>query len=176
MKYYISDTHFFHTKIIQMCSRPYSNCEEMNLDLIKKWNKKVRNEDEIYFLGDFSYKGTLEQSIEILKQLNGKKYFVKGNHDDGEFIDYITKNNLVEWVKDYAEIIDNERRVVLCHYPIEDWNWQYSGSYHLFGHIHNNTRHNYKVFEKRFNVSCEVIGYEPKTLDELIEINKNNKI
>ncbi len=171
MIYYISDTHFYHERIISMCKRPYKNVTQMNLDLINKWNKKVNKDDIVYFLGDFSHKCSLEESIDILNKLNGRKFFVKGNHDSKEFIDYLIENKLVEWAKDYAEIVDNERNVVLCHYPIEDWNGQYSGSYHLFGHIHNNTRHNYKTFEKRFNVSCEVIDYEPKSLDELIELN-----
>ena len=171
MIYYISDTHFYHDNIIKICSRPYKNSYEMNLDLIEKWNNKVKPEDEVYFLGDFSHKSTLEQSIDILQKLNGTKYFIKGNHDSRDFVNFIMQNNLVKWVKDYAEIKDNNRFVVLCHYPIEDWNGQYNGGYHIFGHIHNNTKHNYKVFEKRFNACVEVIGYEPKTLDELIELN-----
>ena len=172
MIYYISDTHFYHENIIKLCKRPFETVEQMNLTLISKWNKNIKPEDEVYFLGDFSNKCTLEQSVEILKLLNGKKYFIKGNHDSKEFIDFIIENNLVECVKDYLEIEDCNRKVVLCHYPIEDWNGQYGGTFHLFGHIHNNTKHNYKTFERRFNVSCEVLDYEPKTLDELIQMNK----
>lgn len=41
MKFYISDTHFFHFNIIRLCNRPYSSVEEMNEDMIAKWNMNV---------------------------------------------------------------------------------------------------------------------------------------
>lgn len=97
-----------------------------------------------------------------------KKHFIKGNHDKEIFISTIKEKGLIEEVNIYQEIIDNNRRVILFHYPIEDWNGQYHGSYHLFGHIHNSNNY-YKTIENRFNVSIESIDYEPKTLDELIK-------
>lgn len=170
MKYYISDTHFRHSNIIHICNRPYSTIEEMEQDIINKWNSKVKPEDEVYFLGDFAMKCSEQDAVGILKKLNGKKYFIKGNHDKSSFLIGIRTRGLVEWVRDYAEINDNGRMVVLFHYPIEDWNGQYHGSYHLFGHIHN-TNHNYKVIDRRYNVGVDVNNFEPKTLDELIEKN-----
>ena len=172
MIYYISDTHFNHENIIKICNRPYNNVNEMNEDIIKRWNNKVKPEDEVYFLGDFSHKCSQQDAFEILKRLNGKKYFIKGNHDKISFVNSLRNSKLVEWVKDYAEINDNNRMVVLFHYPIEDWNGQYHGSYHIFGHIHNNTHNNYKIIDRRYNVGVEVIDYDPKSLDELIELNK----
>ena len=168
MIYYISDTHFGHEKIIKLCNRPYQNIQEMNEDIIKKWNNKVKPEDDVYFLGDFAYKISSINAIEILKRLNGKKHFIKGNHDKESFLSTIKEKGLIEEVNIYQEINDNDRRVILFHYPIEDWNGQYHGSYHLFGHIHNSNNY-YKTIENRFNVSIESINYEPKTLDELIK-------
>lgn len=63
---------------------------------------------------------------------------------------------------------DNERKVVLFHYPIEEWNGFYVGSYHLHGHIHNTT---VTHIDRRYNVSVDVINYTPVTLDELIAQN-----
>lgn len=169
MIYYISDTHFGHEKIINMCNRPYNNIKDMNEDIIKRWNNKVKPEDDIYFLGDFAYKISNIDAISILKRLNGKKHFIKGNHDKESFLNTITENKLVEEVNYYQEINDNGRRVILFHYPIEDWNGQYHGSYHLFGHIHNNKNNYYRIIKNRFNVSIETVNYEPQTLDEIIK-------
>ena len=66
------------------------------------------------------------------------------------------------------EARDNERKVVLFHYPIEEWNGFYVGSYHLHGHIHNTT---VTHIDRRYNVSVDVINYTPVTLDELIAQN-----
>ena len=48
-----------------------------------------------------------------------------------------------EWVKDYAEIHDNKRKIVLMHYPIFYYNGQFRRgadgtplTYMLHGHIH----------------------------------------
>lgn len=75
MIFYISDTHFGHENIIKICNRPYQNIQEMNEDIIKRWNNKVKPEDNVYFLGDFTYKTSSCDAIEVLKRLNGKKTF-----------------------------------------------------------------------------------------------------
>ena len=52
----------------------------MNGGLISQWNKKVRKNDEVVILGDFSIdKG--EKTNELLCRLNGRKYLIIGNHD-----------------------------------------------------------------------------------------------
>ena len=169
MIYYISDLHFYHTNILKMCNRPFENIEEMNAKLIENWNKKVREGDIIYFLGDFSFKGNQSKADEILKQLKGKKYFIKGNHDKRTWLERVKENKLIEDYFDYKEIDDNGRMVVLCHYPFHSWNGLYHGSYHLYGHVHDKTVENEEWQNNRYNVSCEVLEYEPKTLDEIIK-------
>lgn len=64
-------------------------------------------------------------------------------------------------LKDFNETL-------LFHYPIEEWNGFYVGSYHLHGHIHNTT---VTHIDRRYNVSVDVINYTPVTLDELIAQN-----
>ncbi len=54
----------------------------MNETLIKNWNETVPEEGTVFFLGDFCMKGsTFWKSI--LERLNGKIYFIIGNHDIG---------------------------------------------------------------------------------------------
>lgn len=168
MIYYISDTHFFHNNIINMCQRPFKNYEEMNDKLIENWNKRIKDNDEVYFLGDFAYKCTQEQATSLLKKLKGRKFFIKGNHDKTAWLQSIKEQGLIEWYKDYAEINDHGRMVILCHYPIHSWNGSYHGSIHLYGHVHQNSVQNSNWQENRYNVSVEAINYYPITLTELI--------
>lgn len=80
MKYYTSDIHFGHNKIINFEKRPFKSVEEMDNTIINNWNNKIKPTDEVYILGDFTfYKG--EKTNEILRQLNGSKYLIIGNHD-----------------------------------------------------------------------------------------------
>ena len=166
MIYYISDLHLGHFNIINMCDRPYSDVEQMNEDLINKWNNRVKKNDTIYFLGDFSMKLSNEKSLEYLKRLNGIKYFIKGNHDKNSFLEEAKRQNLINDYFDYKEINDNGRFVILCHYPLVSWNGMYRNSYHLYGHVHQNI---IEPVTRRYCVCVEVNNYEPVTLNELIQ-------
>jgi calcineurin-like phosphoesterase family protein len=53
MKFFSSDPHFWHNNVIKYCMRPYTTVEEMNEDMVNKWNEVVAPEDEVYNLGDF---------------------------------------------------------------------------------------------------------------------------
>lgn len=140
MKYYISDTHFFHENVLKFDKRPYSSVEEMNKALIENWNNKVEEADEVYFLGDFSF-GKVPQTIDILSQLKGKKYLVKGNHD-GRYLKDQRFPKLWEGISDILEIddfVDNKLvHLSLCHYPVLSFKGRYRKNYfHLYGHLHN---------------------------------------
>ena len=81
MRYYIADCHFFHNSLnFQMDNRGFANAEEMHASMIAQWNKKVRWNDEVIILGDFSL-GKAEETNRVLEQLNGFLYLIEGNHD-----------------------------------------------------------------------------------------------
>lgn len=197
MRYYIADLHFFHASLNdQMDRRGFSDVDEMNKYMISQWNKKVRKQDDVVILGDFSMgKGT--ETNDILKQLNGVKYLIEGNHD--KFLnDRKFDRSLFRWIKPYEELKDNKRKVILSHYPIMCYNGQYrvddSGNpkaYMLYGHVHD-TRDEALIgrFQEETrqtlvtardgvslkNIPCHMINcfcmfsdYMPLTLDEWIE-------
>ena len=67
----------------------------MEQKLIENWNCKVSSEDTVYILGDFCFKMDKKQAINILKQLNGNKVLIIGNHDkfvgQKDFDEYLIK-------------------------------------------------------------------------------------
>lgn len=77
--YFCSDLHFFHTKVIEFDNRPYETVEEMNQDLINRWNETVKENDTVYILGDTFMHATLEQAESVLKQLKGELHYIYGN-------------------------------------------------------------------------------------------------
>ena len=175
MKFYTSDLHLGHNNVIEFENRPFKNLDEMDKSIIQNWNNKVNKGDSVYILGDLSfYKG--EKTNEILRRLNGNKYLITGNHDSVFLKDKSFDTSLFVWVKDYEEVKDNDRRVILFHYPIAVWNSSHHGSYHLYGHIHSNngTMHplTFDLGNKAFNVGVDVNDFKPKTLDELIEMKR----
>jgi len=131
-----SDQHFCHKNILkyQPTTRPFSSLEEMHSELIARHNDVVGPKDEIYMLGDFAF-ANKHQVIEILDQLNGKKYFIFGNHDKIMHNEQIRKHFL--WMKTYHELRGfSKAPIPLFHYPIFSWNRMHYGAYHFYGHTH----------------------------------------
>lgn len=190
MRYYIADCHFGHDRVRILDNRDFNSVEQMDSEMVSIWNNVVRKKkDEVIILGDLSVlKG--EEVNYLLKQLNGRKYLVTGNHDMRFLHDKKFDASLFEWIKPYAELRDNNRTVVLSHYPVICYNGQYKGdkTYMLYGHVHNTTDYqNVKRFVKEtrnstscgINIPCNMIncftvfsGYRPLTLDEWIEIQE----
>lgn len=197
MRYYIADLHFFHRTLNeQMDNRGFSSADEMNEYMIKQWNGKVRPQDEVVILGDFSMgKGT--ETNELLDRLNGIKYLIEGNHD--KFLeDRKFDKSKFRWIKSYHEFKDNKRKIVLSHYPIMCYNGQYRAddkgnprAYMLYGHVHDSHDerliHEFQRLTRATlvpnrnrdgytNIPCHMINcfcmysdYVPLTVDEWIE-------
>lgn len=80
--WFTSDTHFGHANIIKYCNRPFKDVEEMNAEMIRRWNARVKSDDTVYHLGDFAFVSPV-RAKSICEQLNGIKHIIKGNHDRG---------------------------------------------------------------------------------------------
>jgi calcineurin-like phosphoesterase family protein len=80
MIYFTSDTHFGHANVIKYCARPFADVAEMNAEMVRRWNARVRPEDTVYHLGDFAF-GPQSVACSYRPQLNGRVILVRGNHD-----------------------------------------------------------------------------------------------
>lgn len=173
MIFFTSDLHFGHKNIISATQRPFPSAEEMDVALIKNWNRRIRPDDEVYILGDFTMKGP-QQAIGILRQLNGWKYLVRGNHD--LFVDKTSfDRSLFEWVKDYHSLSYQKRQFILFHYPIAEWDRSHHGSIHLHGHQHNKAAHNAANAEQellRYDVGVDANGMAPVSIEEVLNFFK----
>lgn len=182
MIYYISDTHFRDQAIFDKCKRPFKSLQDMEMTVIYNWNKKVNDDDIVYVLGDL-VKDDDVSAIEIFKHLKGHKHLIVGNHDH-QILDSIINSNLFETVKFIDLILDNDRKVCICHYPLMDWMEFNRNGILVYGHIHNKTEKNgpaYKLIKEfyrnlpAYNCGVDVCGFEPRTLDELNNLKEVNK-
>lgn len=181
MIYYIADIHFNDLRVFNKCSKPFKDLEDYKDEIIRRWNKKVNKEDDVYVLGDIA-EDSYEEAIDILKTLNGHKHFIIGNHDL-ILLDKYKESGVFESVDFMSLIEDNGRKVCLCHYPVMDWMEFSRGGYLVYGHVHNKTALNdpaypqIKEFFKDklgFNAGVDVCNYEPVTLDEMIKLKEMN--
>ncbi|MDD6053944.1 MAG: metallophosphoesterase family protein [Clostridiales bacterium] len=165
--FFTSDIHFSDERIIKLCSRPFLSTQEMDEYIIEKWNRKVSKNDMVWVLGDIVSPELFNK--ELLNKLNGKIYLILGNHD------YPVRDKIASEtkIKICAEnSIYQDGNIVMCHYPIMDWNDRDKGTVHLYGHVHNKEIIGMKEYfadKLAFNVCMDVNDFEPKTLEELIE-------
>ena len=146
----ISDTHFHHENIIKYSSRPFKSVEEMDKEIIRKWNNKVGKEDIVLHLGDFAL-GSEKEVKELKDSLNGTIFLLKGNHDHK----MLRKARFII-IKGTFEI----GNIIFSHNPLKREDIP-KGFINVHGHIHE------KESLHDFNVSVEKMNYEPIELDEL---------
>ena len=183
MNFYIADPHWGHQNVMGFDSRPFNTIEENDMVLIGNWNNVVGIDDTVYILGDIGWYGSTKM-IEILKQLNGNKVLIKGNHDHKLLKNQKFRDQFIE-ITDYKEIVnDDGSGLVLCHYPLITFRNHYRGNWwHFYGHVHstwewdvvedaikNSVKSSGKPLNM-INVGCMMpwIEYTPKTFTDIIK-------
>lgn len=163
--FFTADPHFFHDNIVHICERPFKDGEDMKESLIRNWNAVVPRNGQIFVLGDmFWKKGDMEKCVKVMDRLNGKKWLVAGNHDLFPREDYLAMG--FEDARDYLEISVEKQVVVLCHYPLLEWNGFYHGYWHLHGHVHGRGSHfSFRVMD----VGVDANNYTPVPWHEVVK-------
>ena len=157
-----SDTHFGHAKVIQYSDRPFRGVGEMNRVMVKRWNKAVRNDGTMLFLGDLSYRGAKWMNGGWLSRLNGKVSFLRGNHDNGLDSD-------VTLLEDPCILEYHGAKFLLTHVPYRPAWWD---GWILHGHLHNGDLKRYPRINresKTANVGVDLSNYAPTNLAKLSE-------
>lgn len=175
MIYYTSDLHLGNSNIIKYENRPWQTVEEMDVALIDNWNEVVGQNDEVYVLGDFCFKGA-SKAIQYLDNLNGKIHLIRGNHDS-----FMGQQSFLLWELGpsnfdrvepegwYKHMKDGDHEVILSHFPILYWDGMDDRhSIHLYGHMHSRPgmQHPHPY---AYNVGVDVNGYRPVTLEQLLQ-------
>ena len=131
--YFTSDTHFYHSNIIDFCKRPFKNVEDMNEALIENWNRVVSQDDIVFHLGDFCLRGSHEWT-KILNRLNGKIYLILGNHDLKNIRQGYTSRFELTSMQMHIEV--DKQKIYLNHCPLLCYGGAYGNTWQLFGHVH----------------------------------------
>lgn len=184
MNYYISDLHIGHANVIKFDNRPFTNVDEMNDAIIANWNSRVESTDTVYILGDYIWAKENEWA-QIVERLAGNKVLIRGNHDPRQFSS--TTRRMFQDITNLKEIKDDDKHIVMCHYPIPFFRAGFSDTaYMLYGHVHRTKEYEYLTEMRKaikanatgygtpsgnfINVGCMMpyMNYTPRTLDEII--------
>ena len=130
----VSDTHFGHAGVCHFTEsdgvtkiRPWTDPNEMDEEMVRRWNDTVRPSDKVYHLGDVVIN---RKSLRILHRLNGDKVLIRGNHDifrDEEYRTYFRE------LRAYHVL----NGMILSHIPVHEASLGRFGV-NIHGHTHTN--------------------------------------
>jgi calcineurin-like phosphoesterase family protein len=133
--FFTSDTHFGHENILKYCHRPFINITEHDEELIRRWNEVVPPDGIVFHLGDIAFCSEVYLK-EILKRLNGKIYWILGNHDWRRITPGIM--NRFEHITQQMMIKIDGENIYLNHFPFLCYpDSKRHTVYQFFGHVHS---------------------------------------
>jgi calcineurin-like phosphoesterase family protein len=126
--------------------------------MVNNWNNAVNKDDIVYFLGDWGFGRGSRPSTYWIKLLNGKIISIRGSHDHRQGGQTIFRHQILK---------TDKHTFLLIHDPNDKRTWQ---GWTIHGHIHNSKMDKYPFINgirKTINVSVELTGYAPISLDYL---------
>ena len=171
MRWFTSDLHFGHKNVIEYCSRPFTDVDDMARGLIANYNQLVAPTDIVYFLGDITF-ANATNSRKYISQLNGYKILVKGNHDHKSSKMCRYGFDLVTYG---ATILIGDEIYKLSHYPYGDARFPTrspvdQGGWILHGHTHSKE----KFRDRQIHVGVDAWNYWPVSEVDIITLRRNH--
>ena len=130
----VSDTHFGHMGVCKFTRndgvtklRPWTDPDEMDEEMVKRWNETVKPSDKVYHLGDVVIN---RKALSIMHRLNGDKVLIRGNHDifrDTEYREHFRE------LRAYHVM----NGMILSHIPVHEESLGRFGV-NIHGHLHAN--------------------------------------
>jgi calcineurin-like phosphoesterase family protein len=170
----VSDTHFGHAGVCRFTHpddpevklRPWDNADEMDEEMIRRWNDRVRPTDKVYHLGDVVIN---RKALKTLHRLNGDKVLIRGNHDifpDVEYREYFRE------LRAYHVM----NGMILSHIPIHPESLGRFGV-NIHGHLHASRvkmepvgKYGIPVVDTRYHCVCvEQTDFAPILFEDVIK-------
>ena len=163
----VSDTHFGHVGVCRFTHpddptvklRPWDDPAEMDEEMIRRWNDRVRPNDKVYHLGDVVIN---RRALPTLARLNGDKVLIRGNHDifrDDEYRQYFRE------LRAYHVM----NGVIFSHIPIHPESLGRFGV-NIHGHLHASRVKKDGAVDVRYHCVCvEQTDFAPILFEDVIK-------
>jgi calcineurin-like phosphoesterase family protein len=158
--HFTSDSHWGHRNIIKYSNRPFDSVEQMDEEMVTRWNAVVQPDDTVYHLGDISFM-KVDRFKPIADSLNGTIHLLIGNHDP----DAVLAMDRWASVGHYKEIVHQNKKIVMSHYAHRVWNRSHHGAIMLYGHSHGSL----PGTDQSLDVGVDCWDFAPVTLPRILE-------
>ena len=144
----------------------------MNECMMDKWNECVSPRDKVYHLGDFALTKDYNRLVEIRRSLKGNLFLLRGNHDNLGLLRKGIGSQLFGYpsIRESDKIKYGEHVIVMSHFPMYIWDCSHYGSYHCYGHVHNQVKFEHG---KSMNVGVDVNDFAPVHIEDIIKTMKD---
>ncbi len=166
--FFTGDTHFGDRRVLRFDHRPFRTLDEHDEALVAHWNEVVSADDEVWHLGDFALGPPRSRVHGMLDALNGRKHLVVGNNDGLHTLQAPGWASL----QHYVEMVVDERRLVLCHYPFRTWNGIGQGAINIHGHSHGRLT----PTTRQYDVGVDVWDFRPVPLATVLARRRRSAI
>ena len=165
--YLIANCQFGRANIIKQNKRPFESVQEMNAEMIARWNSVVTDEDTVIHLGNFAWDPSTAE--EVLMTLNGKKiYLVPAEHDQA-ILDMQSKGMLPANVQVANRIFEHSTlNATFAYWPMMEWPLKDKGHYLYYGFYSPKYKPDHK--KKMINMACEFWNYTTHKIGNLIKL------
>lgn len=178
--FFISDLHFGHRDVIAFDRRPFKDVEEMEAEMVCRWNAKVSQDDHVFVIGDMFGGVTTAHAGEIVHLLNGRIHLIRGNHDPRGLVFESLFEDVAMCRQIQVRVRGVKQRVVMRHRLLPVFKGHDEGVVMLYGHTHDSiVAHAEEQYIRimnwlgiplhAFNVSACRLDYVPQTLEEILE-------
>lgn len=189
-RWFTADWHLGHARIIELAQRPFDSVEEMNLELIARFNEAVPAKALAVHMGDFAM-GSISETLPLVSCLLGRNFLIPGNHDRCWLGGRGSHEKIEEWRQRYVaagfrhvfrgEAAASTRiegtRVLLSHLPYRGDSREMpdrfpearpadNGEWLLHGHVHDRWRQHGKMI----NVGVDAWGGRPVSEEQIAEL------
>ena len=170
-----SDLHLCHNREFIYGPRGFTNVKDHDETIVRNWNNVVCPEDDVYILGDLMLNDN-ENGIELLKQLNGRKHIILGNHDTTVRERLYLEEGICVEPPNWADMLHYKGyHFYLSHFPAMTGNLEKESlkqvTINLFGHTHQKEQF-YQDIPFMFHVGLDSNNNTPVLLDNIIELCK----
>lgn len=170
MDFFTSDLHIGHDKDFIWSPRNFSSIEEMDKEIITRWNSIVWPDDTVYILGDLCMGENEKEWDNVYKALNGHKKFIIGNHDTNKKIEiYLNRYGMNSLGYSNIYRFNKKKQFYLSHYPTLMGNFRYEKFlWNLSGHTHSQDKFEYGQY-CIYNVAMDAHNCYPVSIEQIIK-------
>lgn len=165
--YLIANCQFGRASVIKSNDRPYGNVQDMNEDMIEKWNSVVTDQDDVIHLGNFAWDPTTAH--EVLEQLNGRSIHLVPAEYDQAILEMQSKQLLPRRSKVINRIFEQgQLNATFAYWPLVEWPSKTKGHYLFYGFYGKKYKPDHK--KKMINMAVEFWNYTPQDINSLMRL------